>query len=155
MLGSCEHDTLSLCLTIPTGSDRSILDCPAATSAAVDASIELFARLLPIQDLPTVTRTVTQLVESVKSPKLDKNSGRKAALLINSVVAIARALRCAMESHSRQAKETLGHSQVTTPLAFLLKVVSSCSNSRVFNARNYRTHLLMGIPFYDEPAAMP
>ncbi|KAF8558426.1 clathrin-coated vesicle protein [Imleria badia] len=93
----------------------------ASTSAVVDASIELFARLLPIQDLTTVTRTVTQLVESVKSPKLDKNSGRKAAVLINSVVAIARVLRCAMESHSRQVKETLGHSQVTTPLASLLK----------------------------------
>lgn len=73
-----------------------------------------------------MTRTITQLVESVKSPKLDKNSGRKAAVLINSTVAIARALRCAMESHSRQAKETLGHSQVTNPLASLLKVVYRC-----------------------------
>lgn len=123
MLGSCEHDTLSLCLAIPTSDDRTILDCPASTSAVVDASIELFARLLPIQDLTTATRTVTQLIESVKSPKLDKNSGRKAAVLINSVVAVARALRHAMESHSRQAKETLGHSQVTNPLASLLKVI--------------------------------
>ena len=123
MLGSCEHDTLSLCLTIPSSNDHTTLDCPAATSAVVDASIELFARLLPIQDLTTVTRTVNQLVELVKSPKLDKNSGRKAAVLINSVVAISRALRCTMESHSRQAKETLGHSQVTTPLASLLKVI--------------------------------
>lgn len=125
MLGSCEHDTLSLCLTIPASNDRTIIDCPPATSAVVDASIELFARLLPIQDLATVTRTVTQLVDSVKSPKLEKNSGRKAAVLINSVIAITRALRCAMESHSRQAKETLGHSQVTTHLAPLLKVINS------------------------------
>lgn len=97
----------------------------------MDASIELFARLLPTQDLTTVTRTITQLVELVKSLKLDKNSGRKAAVLINSVVAIARALRCAMESHSRQAKETLGHSQVTTPLASLLKVIY-CYSIRSF-----------------------
>ncbi|KAG9318303.1 armadillo-type protein [Chiua virens] len=121
VLGSCEHDTLSLCLTNPTSDDRTILDCPPASSAVVDASIELFARLLPIQDLSTMTRTVAQLVESVKSPKLERNSGRKVAVLVNSVVAIARALRCAMESHSRQAKETLGHTQVTTPLASLLK----------------------------------
>ena len=123
MLGSCEHDTLSLCLTTPSSNDCTILDCPPSTSAVVDASIELFARLLPIQDLTTVTRTVTQLVESAKSPKLDKNSGRKAAVRINSVVAITRTLRCAMESHSRQVKETLGHSQVTTPLGLLLKVI--------------------------------
>lgn len=126
VLGSCEHNTLSLCLTVPASSDRILLDCPPSSSAVVDASIELFARLLPIQDLTVVTRTITQLVDSVRSPKMDKNSGRKAAVLINSVVAIARALRCAMESHSRQAKETLGHSQVTTPLASLLKVAYHC-----------------------------
>ncbi|KAF9228616.1 clathrin-coated vesicle protein [Gyrodon lividus] len=120
-LGSCEHDTLSLCLSTPTGDTRAALNCPPSTSAVVDASIELFARLLPVQDLTVVTRTITQLVESVKSPKLDKNAGRKAAVLVNSVVAIARALQCAMASHYRQAKETLGHLQVTAPLASLLK----------------------------------
>ncbi|KAF8841000.1 clathrin-coated vesicle protein [Paxillus ammoniavirescens] len=121
VLGSCEHDTLSLCLTTHTGDARASLNCPPSTSAVVDASIELFSRLLPVQDLILVTRTITQLVELVKSQKLDKNAGRKAAVLVNSVVAIARALRCAMASHYRQAKETLGHSQVTTPLASLLK----------------------------------
>ncbi|KIJ69624.1 hypothetical protein HYDPIDRAFT_124270 [Hydnomerulius pinastri MD-312] len=121
VLGSCEHDTLSLCLTAPTGDDHTLLNAPPSTSAVVDAAIELFSRLLPIQDLTTVTRTITQLVDSVKSPKLDKNAGRKAAVLVNSVVAIVRTLRHATTSHYRQAKETLGHSQVTTPLATLLK----------------------------------
>ncbi|KAF9239616.1 armadillo-type protein [Melanogaster broomeanus] len=103
------------------GNDRASLNCPPSTTAVVDASIELFARLLSVQDLTTVTRTITQLVESVKSPKLDKNAGRKAAVLVNSIVTITRALQFAMACHYRQAKETLGHSQVTTPLASLLK----------------------------------
>lgn len=95
----------------------------------MNAAIELFSRLLPAQDLATTTRTVSQLVELVRSPRLDKNAGRKAAVVINASVAIVWTLRYASVNHYRQAKETLGHAQVTTILAAFLKVrvhVVSC-----------------------------
>ncbi|KAL4065423.1 armadillo-type protein [Scleroderma yunnanense] len=122
VLGACEHDTLSLCLTGLSGTDTPWLDPPPPPSAVVNAAIDLFARLLPAQDLTTTTRTVSQLTELVRSPRLDKNAGRKAAVLINATLAIVRSLRYATATHYRQARETLGHAQVTTVLAALLKV---------------------------------
>jgi hypothetical protein len=67
---------------------------------------------------------VTQLVDSVRSAKLEKNTGRKSAVSINAAVALAFALRQATTSHFRHARETLGNSQVTSTLAPFLKVWS-------------------------------
>ncbi|KAG1715659.1 hypothetical protein ID866_1501 [Astraeus odoratus] len=121
VLGACEHDTLSLCLAGSSGVDTPWLDPPPAPTAMVNAAIELFARLFPTQDLATGTRIVTQLTELVRSPRLDKNIGRKTAVFINATVAIARTMRYSTTTHYRQAKEPLGHAQITTPLAVLLK----------------------------------
>lgn len=97
-------------------------DAPPAVSSVCDAAIELFSQLLPVQDLSTTVRTINHLIESSQSPKLDKNAGRRAAVIVNSVVAIVRTLRVSMISHHRQAKDTLGHSQVTSALGAFLKV---------------------------------
>ncbi|KAH7927705.1 ARM repeat-containing protein [Leucogyrophana mollusca] len=97
------------------------ISAPPPTSSVVDAALELFSQLVPIQDLTSTVRTITHLVESVRSPKLEKNVGRKAAVLVNSIVAIVRTMRVAMALHYRHAKETLGHSQVTSALAIFLK----------------------------------
>ncbi|KAI6043108.1 armadillo-type protein [Pisolithus marmoratus] len=121
VLGAREHDTLSLCLPSALGDGSPWLDPSPSPSAVVNAAIELFARLLPSQDLTTTTRLVTHLTELVKSPKLDRNAGRKAAVLVNAAVAIVQTLRHASTTHYRQAKETLGHLQVTTALAGFLK----------------------------------
>lgn len=103
----------------------------------VNAAIELFSRLLPEQDLVTTTRTVSQLIELVRSPRLDKNAGRKAAVVINASVAIVRSLKYATANHYRQAKETLGHPQVTIILAAFLKVCGP-----PFPATLRKTHFL-------------
>ncbi|KIK24912.1 hypothetical protein PISMIDRAFT_97684, partial [Pisolithus microcarpus 441] len=121
VLGAREHDTLSLCLPGASGSDSLWFDPPPPPTAVVNAAIELFARLLPSQDLTTTTRLVTQLTELVKSPKLDRNAGRKAAVVVNAAVATVQTLRYATTTHYRQARETLGHLQVTTALTGFLK----------------------------------
>jgi len=97
-------------------------NAPPAVSSVCDAAVELFSQLLPVQDLNTTLRTISHLIESNRSSKLDKNAGRRAAVMVNSVVAIVRTLRVSMMSHHRQAKDTLGHSQVTSALGAFLKV---------------------------------
>ncbi|KAJ7582455.1 clathrin-coated vesicle protein, partial [Mycena floridula] len=120
VLGASEHDTLSLCQVGATA-EYQLVEPPPAFTSVVDSAIELFAQLLPLQDANSTARTITQLVESVKSPLLVKNVGRRAAVSINAAMAVLLALRCATTHHFRQCRETFGTSQVTTVLAPFLK----------------------------------
>ena len=62
------------------------------------------------------------MIDSVKSPKYDKNIGRKAAVQVNATIAILLALRQAMASPSKHIREVFGSAGVTTPLSSFLKV---------------------------------
>lgn len=94
---------------------------PPAT-AAINASIQLFAQLLPMQDSSLTTKIISQIVESTRSPKFEKNAGRKAAVSINAAVALVLALRRTITPQSRNA---LGDSQVASLLNTFLKVSGS------------------------------
>ena len=52
---------------------------PPATSVT-DTAIKLSAKLPPLQGLTATIKTITQLLQSVRSPKLEKNAGWKSAL---------------------------------------------------------------------------
>ncbi|KAH7905717.1 armadillo-type protein [Hygrophoropsis aurantiaca] len=118
IMAAIEHDPLSICLTHPgEGEPQS----PPPMSAVVDAALELFSHLTPIQDLNSTIRIVNQLVEFVQSPKLEKNTGRKAAVFVNSIIAVARIMRVASTLHYRHAKDILGNPQVTSTLGTFLK----------------------------------
>ncbi|KAF7308406.1 Clathrin-coated vesicle protein [Mycena chlorophos] len=119
ILGACEHDPLSLCQARLSNDEYQLEEPPPALTAVVDTAIELFAQLLPLQDLATTTKIVTLLVDSVRSSKLEKNTGRKAAVSINGAVALVLALRQAMAT--RRARDTFGSSQVTSLLSSFLK----------------------------------
>ncbi|KAJ7157551.1 clathrin-coated vesicle protein [Mycena crocata] len=122
VLGACEHDPLSLCQARVSNAEYQLEEPPPSTTSVVDTAIELFAQLLPLQDLTSTVKITTLLLESVRSPKLEKNAGRKAAVFINAAVAVVLALRQAMaSSQSRRAKDTFGSSQVTTLLSPFLK----------------------------------
>jgi hypothetical protein len=125
VLGACEHDPLFLCPDRTSSAEYRLLESPPPATAVVDAAIDLFAQLLPLQDLAAASRIVSQLVDSVRSVKLEKNTGRKSAVSINAAVALVLALRQATMSHFRHTRETLGSSQVTSTLAPFLKVRSS------------------------------
>ncbi|KAF8889054.1 clathrin-coated vesicle protein [Infundibulicybe gibba] len=121
IIGACEHDPLSLFRANLSDAGYQLYEPPPPVSAVVDAAIDLFAQLLPLQDVASTTRIITQLLEFVKSPKLEKNAGRKAAVFINAATALMLALRIATSSHFRQARETLGSSQVTSLLGPFLR----------------------------------
>ncbi|KIK61652.1 hypothetical protein GYMLUDRAFT_73165 [Collybiopsis luxurians FD-317 M1] len=121
VLAGCEHDPLSLCQIDVSSSEYQMVEPPPPATSVVDSAVNLFAELLPLQDLGSITRAITQLLDSVRSPKLEKNIGRKAAVLVNAAIALVLALRTATTSHFRESRETFGSSQLTNLLSSFLK----------------------------------
>ncbi|KAF8148271.1 clathrin-coated vesicle protein [Crassisporium funariophilum] len=124
ILGACEHDPLSLCQAKFSDTEYQLTEPPPPATSVVDTAIELFSRLLPLQDLPSTIKVINQLLESVRSPKLERNTGRKSAVFINATVALVLALRHATTSLYRQSRDTFGSSQITTLLSpFLMEAL--------------------------------
>ena len=121
IIGSCEHDPLLLCQSSLPSATTYPEPPPPATSV-VDSAIELFSILLLTQDSSSCTKIVSELVDLVHSPKLEKNTGRRTAIYYNATVALAKAFRHAMTSNVRQAKVALGNTQTANLLASFLKV---------------------------------
>lgn len=121
ILQSAEHDPLSICQTRDLTAESFWPEFPPPLTQAVDAALALFARLLPLQDPTSAARLITLMIDSVKSPKYDKNIGRKAAVQVNATIAILLALRQAMTSPSKHIREVFGSPGVTTPLSSFLK----------------------------------
>ena len=92
------------------------------TTAVVDSSIKLFAQLIPVQDGSSAFNTFNQLASEIKSPKFERNIGRKTAVHINAVTAIALALRAVMDNSQRGPRDTLGQPNITTAISNCLKV---------------------------------
>lgn len=65
------------------------------------------------------------LIESCRSSKLDRNAGRKAAVLVNVAIALTRMLRIATETGGRKSRESIGNPSVVSPLSELLQVRDS------------------------------
>ncbi|KAH8084924.1 ARM repeat-containing protein [Cristinia sonorae] len=122
IIRSIEHDPLSLCEVHLDSPGHLRSEAPSPATAAVNAAIELFARLLPVQDSSSSLKAVTKLLEATESVKLERNTGRKAAVLMNSTIALALTFKYA-QSHGRQGAEVFGNVQVSTPLASFLKGV--------------------------------
>ncbi|KZT18252.1 clathrin-coated vesicle protein [Neolentinus lepideus HHB14362 ss-1] len=119
VIGCCEYDPLLLC---QTSSDIANVEPYGAATAVVDSAIELFAQLLPLQDLSSSVKVLNQCIEGVRSNKLERNAGRKAAVLINTVIAVTLTLRKVTgQSGQRQAREVWASAPVTGLLAPFLK----------------------------------
>ncbi|KAH9052913.1 clathrin-coated vesicle protein [Lactarius deliciosus] len=121
ILQSAEHDPLSICQSRDLTAESFWPEFPPPLTQAVDAALALFARLLPLQDPTSAARLITLMIDSVKSPKYDKNIGRKAAVQVNATIAILLALRQAMTSPSKHIRDVFGSPGVTTPLSSFLK----------------------------------
>ncbi|CAA7266119.1 unnamed protein product [Cyclocybe aegerita] len=124
ILGAVEHDPLSLCHAKISEAEYELSEPPPPATAVVDTAIELFSRLLPLQDLQATQKIIALLVESVRSPKLEKNAGRKAAVFVNATVALVLTLRYASATNFRQARDTFGNGQITSLLSpFLMEAI--------------------------------
>jgi hypothetical protein len=122
ILQSAEHDPLSICQSRDLTKESFWPEFPPPLTQAVDAALALFARLLPLQDSNSAARLITLMIDSVKSPRYEKNVGRKAAVQVNAAIAILLAMRQAMASPSKHVREVFGSTAVTTQLSSFLKV---------------------------------
>ncbi|KAF9084004.1 hypothetical protein BGX23_010924 [Mortierella sp. AD031] len=104
ILGAPEHDPMVIYTTfaLPTAVSRYSLPKPRPVATGViDAAIELFAILLPLQSSVLQGSMMDDLSKMLKSSTLDKNPGRKMAIQVNAVVALLGATKYAMTEGKR------------------------------------------------------
>ncbi|KAG8856911.1 hypothetical protein FRB96_006174 [Tulasnella sp. 330] len=118
IMGSCENDTQTLCRMHAV--NIAWPEPPPALTGVVDAAIELFAALLPLQDVSSASHTISHVVQSVRSLKLERNLGRKSAAFVNAAIGLLLSLRNG--SHVKASREVFGNTKVATTLANFIKV---------------------------------
>ncbi|KAF9902676.1 hypothetical protein EC991_004634 [Linnemannia zychae] len=104
ILGAPEHDPMVIYTTfaLPTAVSRYSLPKPRPIATGViDAAIELFAILLPLQSSVLQGSMMDDLSKMLKNSTLDKNPGRKMAIQVNAVVALLGATKYAMAEGKR------------------------------------------------------
>lgn len=95
ILGAAEYDPLILSSRLHTdltGFDQ-IPSPPPVFVGLVDASIELFSLYFPLQESPNQGALLQTILNNIHSPRLEKNPGRKMAVVANSIAAILLSLR--------------------------------------------------------------
>ncbi|EGG10808.1 uncharacterized protein MELLADRAFT_76824 [Melampsora larici-populina 98AG31] len=101
---SNEHDFLVLCtpktLDGPIGimGHETMLPAPPIATSMIDSAIELFALYLPLVNTKQQMAILEKLYNHVTSMKLEKNPGRKMAILANSITAFLLSTRTCMSS---------------------------------------------------------
>lgn len=100
IFGAKEHDSLSLSARHHTDSfgteedeGKDFAGPPPAATGFVDASIELFALYFALQEIPNQIALLQQITNNMRSIKMEKNPGRRMAVLANSITAVVGALR--------------------------------------------------------------
>ncbi|KAL7269608.1 hypothetical protein RUND412_007710 [Rhizina undulata] len=89
VLGSIEHDSVSLYVT---NNQNSPAPAPPAT-AVVNSAIDLFTTLLPMQPPKVQESILEQIATFLASPSLQRDPGRKAAMTVNVAVALLGTLK--------------------------------------------------------------
>jgi hypothetical protein len=95
VLGAAEHDSLVLSSRHHSDllGDNDLPSPPPAAAGLVDASIELFALYFTLQDPTSQADLLQQMTNNVRSTRLEKNPGRRMAVLANCITAILGSLR--------------------------------------------------------------
>lgn len=117
ILGSLEHDFLPLLdaqqpLSSPT-------PAPAQTGV-IDAGLALFSILFPHQNIEGQVQSLATLSSHMRSSKLEKNPGRKQAVMVNTVIALRKTLK-KVEGAGGKAKKVVGSAQVSEMIRSLLQ----------------------------------
>ncbi|KAI5476389.1 Armadillo-type fold domain containing protein [Pseudohyphozyma bogoriensis] len=104
ILGAAEHDPLVLSERHHTDSSAFELPSPPPpASGLVDAAIELFALYFPLQESNNQAALLQQISNNVRSSKMEKNPGRRMAVLANAITAVLGSLRVIMRTPGRKS----------------------------------------------------
>ncbi|KAG9063326.1 hypothetical protein KI688_004208 [Linnemannia hyalina] len=124
ILGAPEHDPMVIYTTfaLPTAVSRYSLPKPRPVATGViDAAIELFAILLPLQSSVLQGSMMDDLSKMLKNSTLDKNPGRKMAIQVNVVVALLGATKYAMAEGKRHEQRAFEGPLASTLSQSILK----------------------------------
>ncbi|KAF7731917.1 hypothetical protein EC973_007748 [Apophysomyces ossiformis] len=109
IIGSVELDSIYSYTTFAFDGGKLQIPKPVTPSTAyVDASIELFATLFPSQPPPVQESTFEHIAKIVKDNKLEKNSPKRAAILVNVVVALLGAFKNMMSPANKKKQADTG-----------------------------------------------
>lgn len=120
IIGGLEYDPVAL---YTGGTTRTDPPLPSST-ALVDASIDLFANLLPKQTMKVQESILEQLVGFHASPILQKDVGRKNAVLVNTGIAILEVCKLAQSDGSTRGKVLKGDATCKTIMDILFASVT-------------------------------
>ncbi|GEM12259.1 clathrin-coated vesicle protein [Rhodotorula toruloides] len=115
VLEAGEYDPLVLWSRLATdqANFEPLLEAPPPAVGVVDASLELFSLYFSLQEPANQYALLQILHNNLRSFKLEKNPGRKQAILVNSVTAVLGALRL--------ARRAIDAHQVASPMRDLIK----------------------------------
>jgi hypothetical protein len=106
ILDAAEHDPMVLSAQLDnstTSSNRHAMPTrPPVSTGVIDASIELFALYFPLQESPNQGALLQSLLNNLRSGRLEKNPGRRMAILANSLTAILGGLRVMMRAATKK-----------------------------------------------------
>ncbi|KAG1384801.1 hypothetical protein G6F60_002658 [Rhizopus arrhizus] len=132
MIGSLELDPFFVYTNVLSDNNLQkkksyLIPQPVSPSTSfVDASIELFATLFSNQPPPIQESTFEMMVKVIKDPKLEKNSPKRAAVLVNVVVGLLGAFKnMAALTKKKRKEDMIGFSPRATQLLqeILMEVV--------------------------------
>lgn len=114
VLDAAEHDDMVLSSSMngtsapPSPTVQSALPTrPPPAAGVVDASIELFCQYFPLQEAPNQGALLQSLLNNLRSARLEKNPGRRTAILSNSLTAILGCLRVIMRASVGASRKPL------------------------------------------------
>ncbi|KAI9318532.1 armadillo-type protein [Dichotomocladium elegans] len=102
IIGSVELDPIYIYTNFSLEQTKLRIPRPVAPSTAyVDSSIELFATLFPTQPPPVQESTFEHIASVIKDGRLEKNSPKRAAVLVNITVALLGAFKNMMSQKKK------------------------------------------------------
>ncbi|WVW78983.1 hypothetical protein I302_100946 [Kwoniella bestiolae CBS 10118] len=117
ILGSLEHDFLELLVSKPLPTPPK--PAPPQTGV-IDSGVELFAIMFAHQSAEGQVQSLATLSSHMRSSKLEKNPGRKQAVLANTMAALRKSLGN-VEGAGQKARRSLGSTQVSDLIKSLLQ----------------------------------
>ncbi|WWC87367.1 uncharacterized protein L201_002256 [Kwoniella dendrophila CBS 6074] len=117
ILGSLEHDFLELLVSKPLPTPPK--PAPPQTGV-IDAGVELFAIMFAHQNAEGQVQSLATLSSHMRSSKLEKNPGRKQAVIANTMAALKKSL-AKVEGAGQKARRSLGSTQVSDLIKSLLQ----------------------------------
>lgn len=130
IVGSLEHDYVDLFVA------DALVDPPKpppAQTGVIDAGLELFSALFAHQNLEGQVQSLATLSSHVRSSKLERNPGRRQAVVANTMEALRRSLVLA-ESAGQRARRNLGSPQISDLIKSLLQEAVLDANPSIRSA---------------------